>query len=95
MTKKILRAQNGMQTNVDSASGPSSYPTGGFSVSTDLGRVDEASVDIDNPLYEARLDSVTSKNSLLVEAYSQASGTELAAGTDLSTDSVTYTAHRL
>lgn len=91
----LLRAASGQQVQTSSESGPSSYPTGGFSIRTGLGRVDEALVQNGNASYEARLDSISDNNAIVVTMYSQGTGTELAAGTDLSDDSVTYQAKRL
>lgn len=93
MPVNILSATNGEQ-QTNSVSGPSSYPTGGFSVDTDLARASEALVGTDAEAYEARVES-TSDNSLVIGMYSQGSGTEIAAGTDLSGDSLTYNAYML
>lgn len=90
----LLRAAQGGMSETNSESPPASYPSGGFTVSTDLGRVDEAIVQIDNASWEARLES-TDETEMVVGVYSQGSGNEAAAGTDLSDDSVSYTAARL
>lgn len=95
MANNTLVARSGQLTEADSTSGPGSYPTGGFSIQTRMGRVDQAIVEGDNGAYDYKLNSVASHNQIVVQAYSQGSGTEVAANTDLSGDTVTYTAYML
>lgn len=95
MSPNILRAASGQQAETSSEAAPSSYPTGGFTVSTDLGRVDEAMVEGDDGSWEVRLDSVSSKTDLDVQVFSQDGTGEAAGGTDLSGMGITYDAKRL
>lgn len=90
----ILRAANGQQNESDSFAGPSSYPTGGFSHRTDLGRVDNASVELDRGDFEAHVESIDDDNNLVIQAFSQGGG-EAAAGTDLSSDTFTTDSYRV
>lgn len=91
----VLRARSHQQAEADSVSGPSSYASGtGFSIRSNLGRVDEVDVEIDNASWEARA-SVADDNAIVAQFYSQGSGTEVADATDLSADTVHWTAHRL
>lgn len=94
MPRNTLRAASGQHTESDTVSGVT-YNTGGFTVNTNLGRVDEAMVEARGSLYEARFDSVISNNGLVVTVHSQASGDELADDTDLTGENFTYTAYRL
>ena len=96
----VLRARSHQQTEADSVSGPSSYTSGdGFSVRSNLGRVDQVDPEIDNNLWEARLDSIASNNTMVFQFFSQstsgASAPEAPDGTDFSGDKVHWTAHRL
>jgi len=86
-----LVARSGQLQETDHVSGPNSYATGGFSVRTNIGRVDNQIVEGDNATYEFRA-SVADNNAIVVSAYSQSTGTEVAANTDLSGVTVTYTA---
>lgn len=90
----LLRAAEGGNFEAESNSGPSSYPTGGFSVTSDLGRIDEIILDAQNASWEAIRES-TSDNSVVVGVYSQGTGTEAAAGTDLSGVDFTHIAFQL
>lgn len=90
----IFEAASGQQSTVDNVSGPSSYPSGGFSHRTDLGRVDSASVDADAGSVDASINTIQNDNEVVIEVFSQ-SGGEVASGTDLSHDTYTVTANRL
>lgn len=91
----LLRAMEGGQTEADETSGPSSYPTGGFSVRSNLGRVDRAMAEIDDLDTGVEVTSVSDDNALIVQAYDKAAGGEIASGTDLSDNTVTHFATRL
>lgn len=91
---RILRAAKEQQSDHDSTSGPGSYSTGGFSIRTNLGRVDEFDVDAADATYEAQA-SVSDNNALVVEAHAQDGTGETAAGTDLSGVTFHYSAYRL
>lgn len=91
----LLRAARGGQSAADDVSGPSSYPTGGFSVRTDLGRVDRAVAEGDSLDNGYEVTSIADDNALVIQAYDKAAGGEIAGGTDLSDDTVTYLAKRL
>lgn len=91
----VLRARSHQQIEADSISGPGSYESGvGFSIRSNLGRVDEVDVEVNNADYEARA-SVADNNAIVATFHSQASGTELPDAADLSTDTVHWTAYRL
>lgn len=93
----ILRAASGQQSDIDSVSGPTTYPSnaGVFSVRTDLGRVDQAMVQVDNSQLTTRVESISSNNILNISVNSVATATPVQAGTDLSGDTFTYAAWRL
>jgi len=84
------------QQEISSTAGPDAYENGdGYSVSTDLARVDEADASTDASGVEARVTSVASYNTLVVKMYSTESGDEYAQGADLSDDTVVYEAYKL
>jgi len=88
-----LRGRFGeVESNTDA--GPTSYPTGGFSIATGLGRISTAMVESDSGSYELRVQS-TPTNNIVTQAFSAGTTNEVAAGTDLSGVTVTYTATRL
>ena len=91
----ILTAVKGQGLDVNSVAGPTSYNTGGFTIPTDLGRVDEATLQIDNSSFETRVDSIASNNQIAAQVFSQGSGTEASQDSDFSGDTVTYQAYRL
>jgi hypothetical protein len=91
----VLRAASGQEQDVRSVSGPSSYPTGGFSVRADIGRVSEAITQGDSVDNGYVVTAINDSNALVVQAYDKAAGGEIAGGTDLSDDSITYFANRL
>lgn len=88
-----LQATEGRQVEVESVDGPSSYPTGGFSARSNLGRVDESTVEAVGEAYEAS-STVDDDNAVVIEAYSQGGG-EVPAGDDISGTTFTYQAYRL
>lgn len=96
-----LRAATGKLSEVDTVSGPATYNTGGFTINTNLGRVNEALVNFFGTApssvaaHEARLQSIVSNNGLLVTVHSQDTGDEFADNTDLSDAEFSYNAHRL
>lgn len=100
---RVLQAATGQTSQVDSVTGPTSYDSSsGVVISTDLIRVDRASVEIDTgddsttAPWEARVDSISSDNQIHARVFSQASGNEAQSGTtDLSTFELTYRADRL
>jgi hypothetical protein len=87
----ILRTATGETQSGSDDSPPSSYPSGGYSLDTDLYRVSNALVEIDNNDLEARATSYDS-NTVIVEVFSEDTGSEVSGGFDLSTDEVGYTA---
>ena len=91
----ILRAAAGGQSESEEVSAPDSYPTGGFSVRSNLGRVDRALAEGDSLDNGYEVTSIASNNAMVVQAYDKAAGGEIGAGTDLSGDTVTYIAERL
>lgn len=91
----VLTASSGQQNEPNNVAGPSSYPTGGFSIRTNLGRVDQAIIQGDNSARSYKVQS-TPTNHIVATAHSAgSSGTELASGTDLSSDNIVYDAYRL
>jgi len=91
----ILEATQGQQNEGRSFAGPSSYPTGGFSARSDLGRVDEATVQVDNGSYDAHVESVADNNALIVQVVEEDTASEVGGGTDLSGETFVQTAYRL
>lgn len=92
----ILQAQSGQTNQVDSIAGPGSYESGdGFSITTNLGRVDEATAEIDNSTWDARATGVADNNTVVVSVFSSDSAGEAPQDTDLSGDEITYSASRL
>lgn len=95
----VLRAATHQEAEEDTVAGPTSYPTGGFTVRSDLGRVDEViphageSDDGQKPFDATAL--VQDDNAIVISAFSQATGVEAQAGTDLSGIDFSWTAHRL
>ena len=89
-----LKASNGGTAETDSEAGPGAYPAGGFELGTDLLRVDDATVSSDAVGYDARVDSITGNNTLVVVVVDAGSGAEVAADTDLSGVTFTYNASR-
>lgn len=91
MPRTILRAAAGEQ-QTDSLTGPSSYDSGtGFTIDTDLQRVNDMMVASDNNSWEARVASTTD-NSAVVQVYSQSTNVEAPSGQDLSSVSFVYNA---
>jgi hypothetical protein len=91
----LLRAATGEISDVDTVAGPDSYPTGGFSIKTSLGRISDTAVSTDAPGYEAREVGAGDPEWLRIEVHSQDGTSEVAGGTDLSGDNFTYQAFRL
>lgn len=95
----VLRAATHQEAEEDAVVGPASYPTGGFTIRSDLGRVDEVIVHAqesgDNQKPFDATAEVQDDNAIVVSAFSQATGVEAAAGTDLSAITFSWTAHRL
>lgn len=91
---KILRAASGQQTAVEDGSGPTSYPSGGYSMRSKLGRVDSAHAEIDSGEYQAHVESINDNNALVIQVYSQG-GSEVGGGTDLSDETVRTDSSRL
>lgn len=87
------KTESGALVEVEEETGPTSYPTGGFTVSTELGRVNSAQVDTDDPAYEARNTGASGTEFTVVAT--DPSGTEVSAGTDISSVTFNYTAKRL
>ena len=100
MSTPLLRAASGQEAAVDDVAPeePTSYPTGGFSVRSSLGRIDDASVSADDGDWEARVTAVGSgdrANFCNVQVYSQDGSGEAADGTDLSDTSFLLRTERL
>ena len=94
MTNNVSRLPTGETIEVESNTGPDSYSSGGFEVTSDTGRVDEVTVTCDSADYEARVADVT-ENIVTVEVYAQDGSGEVTGGTDLSAVSFTHQAYRL
>lgn len=90
----VIRASSHQQNDTNTRTGPSSYPSGGFSLRTDLGRVDEATVEAQDGDWEAVNSGTTGNNHIQTAVFSQG-GNEAQAGTDLSSINFTYDAYRL
>ena len=83
------------QTEVETFSGDSNYPTGGYTQSTNLTRVDEAVAEVDLKGYIAKVKSISSNNSIVVQLNDSDTGSEVGSGTDVSSATITYTAYKL
>lgn len=90
----IIQASSGQQSVTEDVSGPSSYPSGGFSHRTDLGRVDRATAAADAGSVDSSVNTIQNNNEVVISVFSQGGG-EVASGTDLSHDTYTVTANRL
>lgn len=88
----VSLAATGQKTQADTVSGPTSYTSGGTGFSTDLGRVDTATIETNNEAYEATVTGIASNNEMTVVVVNTSDGVELAGGTDLSADDFTFTA---
>lgn len=100
MPQNILLAASGQQSAVGDLDDqqPNSYSSGGFSVRSSLGRVDEASVSGQQEGQEARVTATGSgdrANYVNVQLYSQGSGNQLQADTDISGDTYILRSERL
>lgn len=100
MPRNILRAATGQQSSVDTLDDqqPGSYSTGGFSVRSSLGRVDDATVSVDSPDYEARVTGTGDDdraNYANIQIYSQDGTGEVAADTDITEDTFVLRTNRL
>lgn len=99
----VTRAASGEEAETDTVNGADSYSTGGISIGTNLGSVDDATVEVDNPNYQAQVEG-TSGPHLTVVLYTATVDTttsnasqsvdwsEVADATDISADWFTYTA---
>lgn len=98
MPTNLLTAMSGQQSASDTATGPQSYDTGGFSVRTSLGRVDRATASVDNGDREARVTDTGSQdtaNYVNIQVYQQGGAGEVSQDTDLSGDEFLIDAKRL
>lgn len=95
MPRNLMRATSGELSETSEVTGPNSYQSGGFTISTDVGRVDEASIEVSSD--DTWIAQVTDTNttSIIATVRSMDSGNEAANDTDLSAVEFTYTAHRL
>lgn len=91
----LINSSTGKAVDSDSVSGPDSYPSGGFEVSTDVLRASAAQVATDEIGTDARVTDTIDSNTLVVEAVDEATGSEVTGGTDLSGTEFTYTARKL
>lgn len=96
-----MRAATHQQVEDDSVPGPETYPSGGFTIDSGLGRVDEVivtageSADSGSKPFDATA-TVQNHNEILVQAHSQASGVEVADQTEgLQNVTFSWTAQRL
>lgn len=98
MPTNLLTSMSGQQSASDTETGPSSYPTDGFSVRTSLGRVDRASASVDDGAREARVTgtgSLDTANYVTVQVFEQDTASEVSGGTDLSGDEYLIDSKRL
>lgn len=86
--------QSGQHQAVDTEAGPGAYSQDGYEIRASVGRADAAVASIDNETYEARA-TVSDSNLVTVNVYNIADGTEVAADTDLSGDTITVQSYRL
>lgn len=94
----VLRAASGQHIEVTRVTGPTSYPSGdGFSVTSDMGRVDEFTVQSPSDSVLSKNDNITGNNTMVVKAYSMTSNVnnEIEDAVDLSGDDYILTAYRL
>lgn len=96
-----MQAASGQVMEMQTVTGPTSYPNGdGFTVQSDLGRVDNFIVQTDSGTIETRNDSVVNNNQMVVKAYTaNTSGNtpydEVTNDNDLSGDNFTLFASKL
>lgn len=93
------------EVEVQGVAGPSSYPSGGFTQGSDMGRVDQFMVQVDNPDVYARPHSagtssaITGSNQMVIQVYSantgNSAGTEASANSDFTNDNFVIRAFRL
>lgn len=100
MPTNILRAASRQESAVDSLGDqqPNSYSTGGFSVRSSLGRIDEGTVSMDNGDREARVTNIGTgdrANWANVQVYSQDGSGEIPADTVISGDTFVLRTERL
>lgn len=100
MPTNILRAATGQQAGVDNLDDqqPNSYSTGGFSVRSSLGRINDATVSVDNGDWEARVTNIGTgdrANFANVQVYSQDGSGEAANNTDIESDTFVLRSERL
>lgn len=98
---RSLRAATGEQMEIQTVTGPTSYPTGGFSVVSNLGRVDEFTVQTPSNSIHSKNHDITGYNTMVTTAFSMGTGDAAAEGqeyndaSNLSGDEFVLTAYRL
>lgn len=102
MSPKRKVRHGGSLSEYNDQDGPAAYAAGGFDIQTDIGRVDNAEVSVDDEGYEARVTatpSAANPGAFTVQVYTIdfAGGAvaEVAGGTDLGGVTFYYEAHRL
>lgn len=100
-----LVGNNGLSVEHETVNGADAYSTGGITVTTGLGRVDEYSVSVDNQAYQAAVTGVNGSD-LTVQLYEAevdtttsnatepVSWVEVADAADITGDMFTYIASR-
>jgi len=91
-----IEGDEGGSVSLQSASGPSSYDAGaGFTVASNLGRVNEFMVDSDGENNVPGNQTVTNDNEMVVQVFNQDGTGEIAGGTDISGTTFTFLSARL
>lgn len=85
---------SGQHNGIDTTAGPAAYTQGGYDIRVSVGRADAVDASIDNSSYIAKA-TVSDSNLVSVQVFNIADGTEVAADTDLSGDTITVESYRL
>lgn len=94
MPRNRTEFKDGSVREIDTEAGPDAYPAGGFEITPDLGRIGNATVEAQDLGYTARVLDITADSNLVVGVVATDGTGEVAADTDLSGVTFTYTAYR-
>lgn len=96
MSPDILEAASGETFEATSFTAPSSYTSGGYQHTSDLGRVDEAIAEIRSGSLDAHVASVSSDNTAHIRLFSSDTAVEVPDDdTSADGDTITVISHRL
>lgn len=102
MVSSILEAVTGetMEVQTDARDGDVTYQTGGYSYTSKLGRVDTAQAEIQSTSQVAKVTSIVSDNTVVIQLFSQGSGVAGEEGQEIDNgvnvqDNISLVAYRL